>query len=433
MKADLLIKGGRMIDPARGLDMVADIAISGGLVIGFGKDLTVDAGELIDAKGKIVAPGFIDMHTHLREPGSSDETIESGTKAAAAGGFTAVCPMPNTTPAIDSPAMVEYMMLKARQDGYVRLMPIGTITKGRKGEELAEMWGMAKMGAVAFSDDGSPISNPEVMRRALEYSKIVGKPIIEHCEEPALAGEWEAAEGAVATRLGLAGLSPAAEECMVARDLVLALRTGGKLHLAHLSTGLSAELYRWAKEMGADVSAEATPHHIALTDELLEGYNTYAKVSPPLRSEKERAALAKAVKNGLIDVIATDHAPWADEKKLKEFKLAPNGISGIETAVALSWTALVDGLGMSPSDFVSRFTIGPAKALGLRAPSLAPGSVADITIIDPGASRDADPAKFFSKGKNSPVAGMKLGGWPYATIICGSPVMLKGEVRRVRI
>jgi dihydroorotase len=271
------------------------------------------------------------------------------------------------------------------------------------------------------------------MRRALEYSKIVGKPIIEHCEEPALAGEWEAAEGAVATRLGLAGLSPAAEECMVARDLVLAIRTGGRLHLAHLSTGLSAELYRWAKELGANVTAEATPHHIALTDELLEGYNTYAKVSPPLRSEKERAAVAEAVRSGLIEVIATDHAPWSDEKKLKEFRLAPNGISGIETAVALSWTALVVGLGMHPSDFISRLTLGPAKALGLRAPSLAPGSIADITIIDSGASREAAPAQFLSKGKNSPVAGMKLSGWPYATIIGGSLVMLCGEVRRVRI
>ncbi len=430
MKADLLIRRGRIIDPASGVDMVADLAIGDGLVLEAGLLDCVSAGEVVDADGMIVAPGFIDMHCHLREPGFSDESIGSGTMAAAAGGFTRVCAMPNTAPPTDLPAMVEYIMLKARAEGYVDVLPIGTVTKGRLGEELAEMWLMSEKGAVAFSDDGSPIADADIMRRALEYTKVIGKPVIEHCEEPSLAGEWEAAEGATATRLGLKPIPAAAEECMAARDAVLAIRTGGRLHLAHLSTGLSCEILRWAKSMGARVSAEATPHHIALTDAKLEGYDTNAKVSPPLRPEAERAAVARAVREGLIGAIATDHAPWSMEKKMKEFRLAPNGISGFETAVPLAWTALVEGMGMPASDFIARFTRGPAEALGLPVPSLAPGMPAYVTIIDPATERKADPGIFLSRGKNSPVGGMRLRGWAYAAVVGGRLAMLAGEPRR---
>ena len=430
MKADILIRHGRIIDPASGTDIIADLAIGDGRVIGAGELSDVSALETVDAAGMIVAPGFIDMHCHLREPGSSDETIASGTMAAAAGGFTRVSAMPNTMPPVDSPAMVEYIILKARAEGYVEVLPIGTITKGRKGEELAEMWLMSEKGAVAFSDDGSPVADADLLRRALEYTKVIGRPVIEHCEDPSLAGEWEAAEGAVATRLGLRPIPAAAEECMAARDAVLAIRTGGRLHLAHLSTGLSCEILRWAKAMGARVTAEATPHHIALTDEMILGYNTNAKVSPPLRPEAERARVARAVKDGTVGVIATDHAPWSQDKKQKEFRLAPNGISGFETAVPLAWTALVDGMGMPAADFIARLTTGPAEALGLPVPTLTPGSPAYVTIIDPVTEREADTARFLSRGKNSPVGGMGLKGWAYAAIVGGRVAMLAGEPRR---
>ena len=430
MKADLLIRRGRIIDPASGIDMVADLAIDGGKIAVLGNLHDFSASETVDADGMIVAPGFIDMHCHLREPGSSDESIASGTMAAAAGGFTRVCAMPNTTPPIDLPSMVEYIILKAQAEGYVDVLPIGTVTKGRKGEELAEMWLMSEKGAVAFSDDGNPVTDADLMRRALEYTKVIGRPVIEHCEDPSLAGEWEAAEGAMATKLGLKAIPAAAEECMAARDAVLAIRTGGRLHLAHLSTGLSCEILRWAKSMGANVTAEATPHHIALTDAKIEGYNTNAKVSPPLRPESERAAIAWAVKEGLIGTIATDHAPWSMEKKLKEFRLSPNGISGFETAVPLAWTALVDGMGMEASDFIARLTTGPAHALGLPVPAFVPGSAAYVTIIDPYTEREADPGRFLSRGKNSPVGGMRLRGWAYAAVVGGRLAMLAGEPRR---
>ena len=432
MKADILIKGGRIIDPAKGVDMVADVAVYDGKVAALGHLGENSGVETIDAEGMIVAPGFIDMHTHLREPGSSDETIESGTMAAALGGFTAVCPMPNTTPPIDSPAMVDYIVMKAAREANVRVLPIGCITKGRAGAELAEMALMEARGAVAFSDDGSPVSDTEVMRRALEYSKILRRPVIEHCEDMSLSKDGEGSEGPVATKLGLMPIPRASEEAMAARDLVLAIRTGGRLHLAHLSTELSISLFKWARAYGANVTAEVTPHHMALTYDLLAGYNTYAKVNPPLRGEDDRAAVALAAKNGFIDAIATDHAPWSDEKKLREFKNAPNGISGIECGVAMSWTTLVRGLGMGASDFVAMFTTGPARALGFAPPSLAEGSVADITVIDPGTVRKLDPSAFLSRGKNNPAAGMELAGWPYATIIAGRTAMLAGAVRRWR-
>lgn len=433
MKADILIRGGRVIDPSTGLDTLADVAVHDGLVAAVGRLEDVFAKETIDADGMLVAPGFMDLHCHLREPGSADETIESGTQAAAAGGFTAVCAMPNTTPPVDSPAMVEYITLKARSEANVRVLPIGTITKNRQGLELAELALMAEKGAVAFSDDGSPVADGEMMRRALEYSKIVRRPIIEHCEDLTLTNGGEANEGPVTTWLGLNPIPRASEECMVARNLVLAIRTKGRLHLAHLSTGLSISLFNWAKGYGANISAEVTPHHLALTDELLAGFETYAKVNPPLRGEEDRAAVALAAKNGLVDAIATDHAPWSDEKKKKEFKAAPNGISGLETAIAMSWTALVIGLGMEPSDFIARFTTGPARVLGCAPPSLSEGSVADITLIDPKTVRAVEPKDFASWGKNSPAGGMELSGWPRATIIAGRAAMLDGVVRRWRI
>lgn len=433
MKADIIVRSGRVIDPARGKDLIADVAVFEGRIVAVGNLDGYDAAETIDARGMIVAPGFIDMHAHLREPGAADESIESGTLAAAQGGFTAVCAMPNTAPALDSPMMVEYVVMKARHEASCRVYPIGCVTKGRAGEELTEMGLMAEKGAVAFSDDGSPVADAEVMRRALEYSKFTGKRIIQHCEDLRISNGGGGNEGAVSTRLGLSPIPRASEESIVARDMVLAIRTGGKLHLAHLSTGLSVELYCWAKSRGADITAEVTPHHMALTDALLAGYNPYAKVNPPLRGEADRAAIALAARNGLVEAIATDHAPWSADKKEREFNLAPNGISGFETGVAMSWTALVEALGMSPSDLVARFTSGPAKALGLILPSLEVGAVADMTLIDPVTEKTVDPAGFTSRGKNTPATGMKLKGWPFSTIIAGKVAMLEGKARRWRI
>ncbi len=400
----LIIKGGRVIDPANGVDGILDIYIEGDKIVPPPKNAKksndrLNGAEVIDATGKIVAPGLIDMHCHLREPGFEyKEDIASGTRAAAAGGFTTICCMPNTNPVNDSRSVTEFIMAQARAAGFCKVLPIGAITKGSMGLELAEMGEMAEAGCVGFSDDGKPVANAEMMRHALEYAKTFGRTIISHCEDPALSAGGVMNEGAVSTRLGLRGIPAAAEEVMVARDISLAKLTGGRVHIAHVSTAGSVELIRRAKADGINVTAETCPHYFTLTDEGVMSYNTYLKVNPPLRTETDRKAIIAGLSDGTIDVIATDHAPHAASEKDVEFDLAPFGISGLETALPLSMALANSGL-IPMVELLKKLTINPARALGLALPSLSPGSIADIVLIDPETGEDGPAGSLDKQGK----------------------------------
>jgi len=433
-----LLKGGLVIDPQTGLEKEADVRVAAGKIREIGQHLekggAEESEELIDVQGKIVAPGFIDMHVHLREPGGeAHETIFSGCQAAAAGGFTVIAAMPNTKPCADNEAVIELVKARAQQADLVQVIPIGTISKGRKGEEISEMVSLYRVGARAFSDDGSGVASSEVMRRALEYSKVIGAPILAHCEDAALAGEGLMHEGYWSTVLGLRGIPAQAEEIMVARDILLAELTGGNLHLAHLSTAGSVALLRFAREQRIPVTAEATPHHLLLTDEevQLQGYSTSTKVNPPLRSKNDVEAVRTAVKEGLIGCIATDHAPWSEEDKEQEYAKAPYGIAGLETAIPIVWDTLVVQGKMSRLELIARFTTGPAKVLGLEQEKgcLAIGRTADLTIIDPQRRRTVAASEFYSQGKNTPVEGRTFQGWPVMTIVGGKIIMRDGKVK----
>jgi dihydroorotase len=426
----ILIRNGRVIDPANDIDAIMDVLLEEGRVSSPGD--TSPADETIDATGLIVCPGFVDIHTHLREPGfEHKETIESGTLAAARGGFTTVCAMPNTEPPIDSSAGVEFILRRAAETGVVRVLPIACVTKRREGKELAELAELDQAGAVAFSDDGSPIADAALMRRALEYSAITRATIIDHCEDPALAKGGVMHEGWVSTRLGLRGVPAAAEETMVARNIALAAETGAHVHLAHVSTAGSVELIGQAKARGVAVSAEVTPHHLALTHEaVLTGpaeapgvlfYDTNAKVNPPLRTREDAAACVAGLCDGTIDCIATDHAPHAIQDKLCEFDHAAFGISGLETALPLTLTAV------DIETAVERLTIRPVRTLGLDRRvegigTLSAGAPADVTLIDPTAEWTVDPELFASKGKNTPLSGKTMRGKVVATIAGGKVV-----------
>lgn len=415
----LLIQNGRVIDPARGLDEVMDILVEDGRITGSGKLSKPNKAEVVDATGKLVVPGLIDMHCHLREPGFEyKEDIRSGTLAASAGGFTTVCCMPNTKPVNDNRSVTEYIIKEAVRHGYCRVVPIGAITKGSEGLELSEMGDLSEAGCPAFSDDGRPVANAEVMRRALEYAKTFGLTIISHCEDTALSAGGVMNEGTVSTRLGLKGIPAAAEEVMVARDIALARLTGGRLHIAHVSTEGSVSLIRQAKRDGIGVTAETCPHYFSLTDERLMGYNTLFKVNPPLRTARDVEAVIEGLTDGTIDVIATDHAPHAASEKEVEFDLAPFGISGFETALALS-LQLAHNNRLSLMDLLAKLTVNPAHALGMEPPSLNDGAAADITIIDPELVRTFEASSMLSKGKNTAFAGFTLKGWPVATVIGG--------------
>jgi dihydroorotase len=419
----LIIKGGRIIDPANGIDKLGNILIADGLIKSVGKEtsLTPNA-EVIDAKGKVVCPGFIDLHCHLRQPGyEQKETIATGTRAAARGGFTTVCCMPNTNPALDNLPLVEYVKSVAEKEGLVRVLPIGCITRGRKGEELADMAEMAQAGVIGFSDDGGYVKNARLMRRAMEYNLPLGLPIIEHCEDPDLAMDRQMNEGIIATRLGLCGIPAAAEEVAVARDIILAELTGARLHIAHVSTKGSVELIRQAKRRGIKITAEVTPHHLTMTEERVLGYNTAAKVNPPLRTQADIAALIEGLKDGTIDVIATDHAPHTGSDKLCEFGMAASGISGLETALG-SLMGLVHGGKLSLPLLIAKLTSEPSKILGGKLGTLAVGAPADVTILDPDAEWTVDVEKFASKGKNTPLNGEKLEGKVLMTIYGGKIV-----------
>ncbi|MEX0682433.1 MAG: dihydroorotase [Dehalococcoidia bacterium] len=425
---DVTIRGGRVIDPANGFDALADVVIRDGVVAEVAKAGGKASGETIDATSLVVCPGFVDIHTHLREPGfEHKETIETGTLAAARGGFTTVCAMPNTEPPIDSAAAVEQVLRTAAVRGTVRVLPIACVTKGRAGHELAELSELAQAGAVAFSDDGAPVADAALMRRALEYAGMLNAPVIDHPEDAALAADGVMHEGWVSTRLGLRGVPAAAEDVAVARDIALAEQTHTHIHLAHISTAGSVELVRAAKARGVQVTAEVTPHHLALTHEVVltgpsEGgplaYDTNAKVNPPLRTPADVAACVAGLLDGTIDCIATDHAPHATQDKLCEFDAAAMGISGLETALALCLTAL-------PLERVAAaLTIAPITALGLarHVPgigSLSPGAPGDVTLIDSSAEWTVEPADFASKGKNTPLAGRTLKGRVVGTVYGG--------------
>ena len=432
----LLIKGGRIIDSGQGVDQVADLLIQDGAVKGVDQDITPpDKAQVIDATGLVVTPGFIDLHCHLREPGFEyKETIATGTAAAARGGFTTLCAMPNTDPTMDTRATVDFVLRKAQEEGVVRVLPIGCVTKRSKGKQLAEMGELAQAGAIGFSDDGHPVADPNMMRQALSYSLSLGLPIINHCEVPELSNGGSMNEGWVSNRLGIKGIPNSAEEIMVARDIALAELTGGRLHLAHISTAGSLELVRQAKEKGLNVTCEVTPHHLTLSDEAALGYrdgsspfdpltprayDTNAKVTPPLRSRGDVEAMVQGLKDGVVDFIATDHAPHNRVEKLCSFDEASFGISGLETALG-SLMALVHTGEISLPLLVERLTAAPARFLGRDdLGTLKDGAPADVTILDPDAEWMVDATKFVSKGKNTPLDGATLKGQVVATIVGG--------------
>jgi len=425
MTKPLLIRNGRIIDPGQGLDQVGNLLIADGRISWLGdKDTAppVSDYDVLYAEGLIVCPGFIDLHCHLRQPGFEEkETIASGSRAAAKGGFTTICCMPNTNPPLDSQAMIDYVKATAISEGAVRVLPIGCISKEAKSKELAEMGELAEAGVVAFSDDGMPAVSSRLMRQAMEYSLAFGLPIIDHCEDTVLAEGGQMNEGIIATRLGLCGIPAAAEENIVARDIALAQLTGARLHIAHASTAGSVELIRRAKEKGINITAEVTPHHLTLTDERVIGYDTNAKVNPPLRTEQDIKVLIQGLKEGVIDIIATDHAPHTENDKLCEFALAPFGISGFETALG-SLMSLVHNGQIDIKLLISKLTGEPARIIGDRfgrLGTLAVGATADITIFNPDFEWIVDTSKFVSKGKNNPLNGERLKGKVMATIYRG--------------
>lgn len=382
--------------------------------------------SVINAKGKYVVPGLIDMHVHLREPGFEEkETIATGTQAAARGGFTGIVCMPNTEPPADNQAVISFIQQVAQKTGVVNVFPVGTITQGRAGKELSEMASLAAQGAVAFSDDGAPVVNAKLMRHAMEYAKMLDLPVISHCEEPALAAQGMMHEGFTSTMLGLPGIPAAAEEVMVARDIILANLTGCHLHIAHVSTAGSVELVRAAKEKGIKVTCEVTPHHFTLTDEAVSSYDPQTKVNPPLRSKADVVALQAGLKDGTIDVIATDHAPHTQEEKELEFELAPFGMVGLETAVGLVWTKLVIPGILTSCEAVAKMTVNPARILNLKKGLIEIGAEADITVIDPELTCVIKPEEFASKGRNTPFSGWSLKGLPVATIVGGEVKWIK--------
>ncbi|HEX9757261.1 MAG TPA: dihydroorotase [Nitrospiria bacterium] len=418
----VLIRGGRIIDPANQRDEIVDVLIQGSKITRMGLNLDAKGSQIIDAKGKIISPGFIDVHTHLREPGFEyKETIRDGMAAAAAGGFTGICCMANTFPVNDSQSITELILKKARANGKVHVYPIGAVTKGLEGKELSEMGELMEAGCVGFSDDGKPIINAQVMRRALEYSKAFDMPIIAHCEDEDLFGEGVMNEGGVATSLGLQGIPNACEETMVARDIILAELTGGRLHIAHASTAGSVDLIRRAKAKGIRVTAEVAPHHFILTDEAVREYQTHAKMNPPLRFPKDVEALKEGLKDGTIDMIATDHAPHANEEKETEFDLAPFGVIGMETALPLSLKLVEEGL-LSWNELIQKLSSNPSVAFNLPGGRLEEGGEADLVLIDPEAFWVIRKSEFFSKGRNCPFDGWRVKGRVEMTFIGGEVV-----------
>lgn len=418
----LLIKNGRVIDPASKFDKVTNIFIADGKIKAIGTK-TPRADKTIDAKGLIVAPGLIDMHVHLREPGmEAEETIASGVNAAVAGGFTSIACMPNTDPVVDNEASTEFVYLQAKRANLANVFPIGAITKGSLGEQLAEMGQMVRGGAVGFSDDGNPVKSAEVFRRALEYAKMFDKAVIDHCEDKDLTQNGVMNEGQLSVVLGLPGMPGIAEEIMVNRDIRLARLTNGQLHITHLTTARSVELVRQAKQEGIKVTGEVTPHHFTLTDKCVRSFDPNFKMNPPLRTWDDVKALREGLKDGTIDVIASDHAPHSLEEKDVEFSQAPFGVIGMESMLSLVVTELVEKKVLSWPEAIAKLTINPARILGIAKGTLKIGKDADITIIDPRKNWTINPDEFKSKSRNCPFAGWKVKGKAIKTIIAGREV-----------
>jgi len=422
----ILIKNGHIVDPSQGIDGVGDILIKDGKIVRIvlqSDRATVTAAQshyhTIDATGLFVLPGLVDIHAHLREPGFEyKETIKTGTMAAVKGGITSVCCMPNTNPVNDNKTVTEFILRKTYAEGSCYVYPIGAITKGQKGEELAEMAMMHEAGCVAFSDDGRPVMSSLIMRRALEYSRALNVPIISHCEDMSLSEGGVMNEGRLSAQMGLRGIPYASEDAMVARDIILSELTGGRLHIAHVSTEGSVRLIRQAKERGVKVTAETCPHYFTITEDAVKGYNTNAKVNPPLRTQRDVEAIKEGLRDGTIDVIATDHAPHHRDEKLQEFDKAPSGISGFETALSLSLRLVYEGI-LTMSQLVEKMAIISARILGIDAGALKVGFDADIVIVDINREFKVESEKFLSKGKNTPFEGWTLKGMPVITICKG--------------
>jgi len=416
----ILIKGGRVIDPAGGIDMVANVLLTDGRVAGVSRGLSDPEADSIDARGLLVCPGLLDMHVHLREPGNEGaETIATGTAAAVAGGFTSVACMPNTQPALDTEAAIEFVYREADREGQCNVYPIGAVTKERRGEELAEIGQMVRAGAVGFSDDGRGVENTAVMFRALQYLRMFDKPILQHCEDQAMVGGGVMNGGRTAVRLGLPGMNPIAEELMLQRDLSLVEQTRTPYHVCHVSTARAVELVRRAKAAGLPVTCEVCPHHLLLTDEACSTYDTNFKVNPPLRTQHDVGACRQGVADGTIDCLVSDHAPHAIQDKELEFLDAPFGIIGLETALPLYVKALIEPGLIDWVTLIERLTVRPAAVLSLSKGTLAPGADADVTLIDPGLEWTVDARQFRSKSRNCPFDGWTLRGRAVATIVAG--------------
>ncbi len=420
----MVLKGGRIVDPSQGLDVVGDVLIRDGRVESCGPRLgEVDGANVIDCAGLVVAPGFIDVHVHLREPGREDvETVATGAHSAVAGGFTGVCAMPNTKPVTDNQATVGFVKRQGEAAGFARVYPYGAISVGQRGETLAEIGEMVGAGAVAFSDDGRPVESAHLMRTALEYARAFNVPVAEHCEDMSLARGGAMNEGIVSARLGLKGIPAEAEEIYVIRDILLARRTGGHIHLCHLSTKGSVELVRWGKERGINVTAEVCSHHISLTEDAVEGYNTNAKMNPPLRTAADVEALQQGVADGTIDLLVTDHAPHHYDEKEREFADAPNGIVGLETALGVNCTYLLNRGVISLTQMIDAMSCNPAKVFHLPGGTLSRGAVGDVSVFDPTRSWTVDASKFKSKGRNTPYGGHVLSGQARLTVVGGRVV-----------
>jgi len=409
-----------VIDPSQGIDRKADVLVRDGRIAAIGENLSANGAERLDASGRVVAPGFIDLHCHLREPGKEyAETIESGGKAAAAGGFTSVLAMPNTRPVNDNAAVTHFIIETARQQSPVNVFPVGAISENSKGERMAPIAEMREAGIAAISDDGMPVMNSNLMRQAMSYAAGLGLVLIDHCEDLNLSAGGQMHEGFTAVRYGLGGISAASEDVMVGRNILLAARTGARFHVAHLSTAGSLEMVREAKRRGLPVSCEVTPHHFTLIDEDIKDYDTNYKMKPPLRSREDRDALLKGIADGTVDAIATDHAPHAGSEKMQEFDLAPFGIIGFETALGLALDRLVHAGLIQLTRLVELFSSNPARIIGLDRGTLKTGAVADITIFDPERRWTYDVNQSASRSRNTPFHGASFRGGPVATIVAG--------------
>jgi dihydroorotase len=424
----ILIKGGRVVDPSQGMDQVADLLIENGRVARIGKGLKAEGARVLDARAKVVAPGFIDLHVHLRTPGQEHkETVLTGSRAAVRGGFTTICTMANTDPVVDSANVIEFLKAENAKVGLVNLMPYAAVTMGLKGETLTEMAELQAAGAAGFSDDGMPVASAGMMRRALEYSRVTNLPVIDHCEEKTLSGDGVAHDGPTAARLGLAGIPAETETVMIARDLLLAEGTGGRLHIAHLSTARGVELVRAAKKRGVRVTAEVTPHHLSLSEEALSTYDSRFKMNPPLRTQKDLEALREGLRDGTIDAVATDHAPHSAAEKEMGLAQAPFGVVGLETAVAVLLTELVHRGAVTLSTLVEALTCRPAKVLGIDRGTLAVGAPADVVVLDMEEEWAVETGAFASKSANTPFLGWRLKGRVTDVLVEGREIYRSGQ------